>query len=373
MNLLLFFSHGETLSGWQSAGLLDREIAYYRELADRIGAVTLLTYDKKNSNSAAMAETLGPITVLRNDTGLHYWLFGLLAPLRHFRAIRKADLLKTNQFSGAWTGAIAGLIARRPLVVRGGYVRSQFLEYSTEVGWVRKTLAGLLERYSLQSADLVFVATEADREYLIRRYSLARKRIEVVPNPIDVVLFSPGERELEESRLVITVGRLTPQKNLASLIEAIRRVERAKLAVVGAGPEEAGLRRVAEGAAVEFLGAIPNRDVVSQLHRAQIFALSSHYEGSPKALLEAMACAKAIVAANSPGIREVIEDGRSGLLAGPEPADLAEAIDRLLKDPALRYRLGEQARRYVLTNHSQSAVVAREAELLERLVAGRAP
>jgi glycosyltransferase involved in cell wall biosynthesis len=107
------------------------------------------------------------------------------------------------------------------------------------------------------------------------------------------------------------------------------------------------------------------------IREAQVFALASSYEGSPKALLEAMACGKAVVGADSPGIREVIQHGDNGLLAEPTPDGFEMALRRLLRDSELRRRLGPRARAYVMQNNSQAASALKEARLLRELIGMR--
>jgi len=100
-----------------------------------------------------------------------------------------------------------------------------------------------------------------------------------------------------------------------------------------------------------------------------VFVLPSQYEGTPKALLEAMACGLAVVGTNVPGIRELIQDGVNGLLCEPDVKAISEAIARLLNDAELRARLGRAARRFVEERYAQSKVVETEARLLTTLMA----
>src|SRR3546814_21078926 len=83
------------------------------------------------------------------------------------------------------------------------------------------------------------------------------------------------------------------------------------------------------------------------INAGRIFVLPSSYEGHPKTLLEAMACGAAVIGTDVPGIREVIEDGRTGLLCAPTAAALREAIERLLSDEPLRRRMGGNARQQI--------------------------
>ena len=121
---------------------------------------------------------------------------------------------------------------------------------------------------------------------------------------------------------------------------------------------------------VTFMGTAPNNDMPRLLNSSEVFVLSSNYEGSPKALLEAMACGLPVIGTNVPGIREVIQHGVNGLLCEPNENHIASAIVNLLSDSDVRRRLGHQARQDVLEKHSQSGVAKREAELIQRMLEG---
>ena len=367
IDVTVVFSHGVGLQTWAEAGILDREASYYRDLATRVGSVTFITYDRGGESFEELVRQVEPIRVLWNDTKLPYQLFGLLAPVRHFKAFRRSDVIRTNQFSGAWVGVLAKWLARRPLIVRGGFVRSQFMDRQESVGRLRRGLARMLEGFSLRRADGVVVTTPADRDFIAERHGLDAGQIQIVPNPIDTDAFKPGTADEQEPGLVLTVGRLAPQKNLPALLEAMKAASSARLQVAGAGAGEEEARAMA-GSNVEFLGRVPNSDLPGLHRRSQVFALASHYEGSPKALLEAMASGMAVVGADSPGIREVIDNDVNGLLVAGEADALAAAITRLLGDEELRTRLGAAAREYVMATNTQAASIALENELLARLV-----
>ena len=183
-------------------------------------------------------------------------------------------------------------------------------------------------------------------------------RIDVVPNGVDVDLFSPGPsrtpRELDPL-VVCAVARLIEIKGLQHLIdaialapEAVRR--RIRLRLCGVGPYENELRRRAQAtgleAQVEFAGLVPYEQIPDELRAADVFALPSLQEGLPLSLLEAMASGLPVVASAVGGIPTVIRDGDNGLLvAAGDVAALRDALVRLADDPALRTRLGAAARR----------------------------
>ena len=223
LHVALFFSHGVSLVEWRRRGLFDREIGHYRALAARLGRITCVTYDTNEPDADVLAAA-APLAFLWNRWRLPYPVFGVLAPWLHRRVLVGVDVLRTNQLSGAWTAVLAERLLRKPLVVRCGFVGSQFYRLAGLKRW-RVWLREALERWSLAAADLVFVASEADAEYL---RGLCRGRtvpIVVLPNAVDTDLFAPNGTDPERGRVVF-VGRLTAQKNLPLLFEAVRQDSR---------------------------------------------------------------------------------------------------------------------------------------------------
>lgn len=177
--------------------------------------------------------------------------------------------------------------------------------------------------------------------------------IQVIPNGVDTVRFAPaaGERPPGPPRLLF-VGRLSAQKNLLTLLEALAslrgRVE-GELVLAGDGPERERLAQRAAalglGKRVRFAGWV-GRDELPGLYRgADLFVLPSWDEGMPNALLEAMASGLPVVASRIAGNEELVREGVNGYLVAPDDtAGLAERIARLAAQPDLRRRMGEASR-----------------------------
>ena len=215
------------------------------------------------------------------------------------------------------------------------------------------------------------LTTEAMAAEAIKRHGLNETKVRVIPNYVLTEHFAPRQAgmPLAKPRLIF-VGRLSREKNLPSLIEAIAGLD-VELTLVGDGPMKGELIDQAkrQGAELKFLGARPHLELPELLKRSTIFVLPSFYEGHPKSLLEAMSAGLPVVGAASPGIRELIDHGRTGLLAEPNSDGLAQAVRKLIGDQNLADRLGRAAAEYARAKCSLERVARLELELIKELVA----
>jgi len=212
----------------------------------------------------------------------------------------------------------------------------------------------ILERF-FDRLDGRIAVSEAVRDYLMPYFPGDYR---IIPNGIDLERFSnPALRPIEwfdDGKLnILFVGRLEKRKGFKYLLRAYARVKKAvpeaRLMVVGAYDKEdkepfvlyARRHRLRD---VRFIGYVSEEDLPRYYRTCHVFcAPSIGFESFGIILLEAMAAGKPIVASNIKGYRSVLEDGEEGILVQPEDEQgLAEALIRLLKDPALRERMGRK-------------------------------
>ncbi len=230
------------------------------------------------------------------------------------------------------------------------------------------------DRWSLRAARRIVTVSVPFRDELIRRGAPAA-RIEIVHNAIHAGGQAPDAAETaalrarlgipEKRPVVLIVGRLSREKDHRALLEAVHRLRGEldpHLLIVGDGPErgriEAQIRALGMDGAVTFTGQTPSAEPYYAL--AGVAVLSSISEGSPNALLEAMAFRAPIVATNVGGIPEIVEHGKSALLVPPSDAQqLADAIRRILRQPEEARRLSCRAYELAATRHTPEARVRR--------------
>jgi len=144
----------------------------------------------------------------------------------------------------------------------------------------------------------------------------------------------------DEDILVVSVGRLTPQKNPKALVDAIAKIPKAKLLLVGQGELQ---NELANHPRVHLLGV--RHDIPEILSSCDIFALASIWEGFPLAIIEAMAAGIPVVATSVGCVPELVLHEKTGLLVGPEnQGELVSALRLLANEPLLRREMGKEAR-----------------------------
>jgi glycosyltransferase involved in cell wall biosynthesis len=182
---------------------------------------------------------------------------------------------------------------------------------------------------------------------------------DVLSTPIDTDFFSPAPHE-RVSRRVGFSGRLSdPRKNLGLLLAALHRLRQAghtmSALLIGGEPDQKVQRQIRDlgiEEAVEFTGYVPIEELRDKLRTLDLFVVPSHQEGLCIAALEAMACGCPVVSTRCGGPEDFVMNEETGFLVDSDPANMADAILRILRDPKLRERLGAAAREKVMRDYS---------------------
>lgn len=362
--MVLFLSFGFSLQQWADEGFFDREVALYNDHADEYERIYLLTYgdetDLRFVDDLASNVEILPKRIVSNDV-----LYSLLAPFIHFRELRDADVVKSEQMLGSWSAVIAKIFFRVPMLARTGYVLSIFYDRQPKPAIIRY-IARLVELITYKVADGVITSSPRGYRYVEETYC-PRGVHRMIPNYIETDVFEPMAVEPAPGSLCF-VGRLAPQKNLFTLLEALDGLPYS-LTIVGSGPQRDELESFASNLNVDvtFAGTVPNHELPETLNRHEAFVLPSHYEGMPKALLEAMSCGLPVVGTDVVGINEVIDHEVTGLLCETDDESICEVVERILEDDELGRRLGEKAREEIIDNYSLAELARRERALVETL------
>ena len=209
--------------------------------------------------------------------------------------------------------------------------------------------------------------TEAER---VRR-CLRHPDVGVWPVPFRSDLFEPRDRGdararlglSADARLVVSAGRLHPVKGLDDLLTATEDLD-CELALIGSGPEEERLRATGHPR-MRIVDRLPAAQLVDWYAAANVVSLPSRQEGMPAAVLEALACGRAVVAATRGGVADVVAPPRGGWRVPPrDVVALRRAISGALDDPMETDRRGAAGRDHVLARHSPEPAGRELARLL---------
>ncbi len=261
-------------------------------------------------------------------------------------------------------------------------------------------LSSWMERTAIEQADAIIAVSKETRDDVLRLFAVAPEKVHVIHNGIDPDEYRPtgasdalAPHGIDPARpYVLFVGRITRQKGIIHLVEAIPKIDPELQIVLAAGaPDTPAIgremaARVAEISArrpgvIWIQEMLPRAQTIQLYAHAAVFCCPSVYEPFGIINLEAMACETAVVASRVGGIPEVVVQGETGLLVDLalrpgtiEPAEpaafaaaLAAAINRLAGDPALRTAMGKRGRQRVLDHFSWDAIALATLELYRTL------
>lgn len=368
--LTLFFTWDVSLKIWKDKGLYDREIRFYQELAKKGLDITFITWgDKSDLDLAPSGIKVIPLYsyLWRPQNKIIRALLSLYSVWVLRKNIMQSDILKTNQMWGAWIAVFCKWIFAKPLIVRCGFELYDFTLRQGH-GALRKALIWVLSYSAYKSADVICVATQEDKSFVENNFSIKPQKIRIHPNWIDTSFFAPSSAQ-KKSQSILFVGRLTEQKNLFNLLEAVKSSVW-QLNIVGQGELRSTLEEYVANnniQNVEFLGVVSNKELPAIYNSHEVYVLPSEYEGNPKTLLEAMSCGAAVVGTDVSGVSSVIKDQKSGLLCQLNADSIHQSLKRVLEDKKLRVSLGKRAREQIVQVQDLEILLRAELELCECL------
>lgn len=273
----------------------------------------------------------------------------------------------------------------------GGLVRPAVINTFTGLGFVfsdhpkaRLLRLGLIPliRYCLHGPDTwtVFL-NHRDRQFFLERgWVPAHRSTVIVSSGVDVQRFRPAERPPGEPVTVLMAGRILWDKGVGEFAEAARRIRQkglsARFLLVGgldpgnpASVPEVQVQAWVQEGRIEWLGH--REDMPELLQAAHIAVLPSYHEGTPRFFLEAAATGLPLVGTDIEGCRMVVRDGENGFLVPVRDArSLAEAIERLIRDPALRERMGRASRAIAVQEFAEQKIIAQWLDLYRQISGG---
>ncbi|MFZ4130829.1 glycosyltransferase family 4 protein [Streptomyces cellulosae] len=344
--------------------------AFLHNMALRLDPERVVVYastwkrTREGVEATAAFDAEQPFTVVRDRTTML-----LPTPAATRRAV---GLLREHGCTSVWFGAAAPLGLMAPALRRAGAERIVATTHGHEAGWAQLPAARQLLRRIGESTDTITYLGEYTRSRIARALTPeAAARMVQLPPGVDEKTFHPGSGGdevrarlgLTDRPVVVCVSRLVPRKGQDTLIRAMPAILAAEpdaaLLIVGGGPYEKDLRRLAAdtgvAASVRFTGSVPWSELPAHYGAGDVFAMPCRtrrggldVEGLGIVYLEASATGIPVVAGDSGGAPDAVLDGETGwVLPGTSPTETADRITTLLADPELRDRMGRRGREWV--------------------------
>jgi glycosyltransferase involved in cell wall biosynthesis len=235
-----------------------------------------------------------------------------------------------------------------------------------------------LVRWLWHDADAIVAVSNGLREYAAE--TTPDLPIEVIPNAIELSVFTPPRQRQNEGRLrLLFVGRLNAFKNAEMLLEVAQRLKSSgndhfELQLVGEGEQRANLERltVEKGLTkhVRFMGWVERKAIVELYRQADLFVTATTWEGMPNTVLEAMACGLPVVGTRASGLVELVREGVNGYLV--DINDVAAMTDRLvdlINNNYERQRMGKESRKIAEREFAWEYIAEQYVLIYQRIVA----
>ena len=344
--------------------------AFLHNMALRLDPDRLVVYastwkrSREGIEATAAFDAEQPFTVVRDRTTML-----LPTPGATRRAV---GLLREHGCTSVWFGAAAPLGLMAPALRKAGAERLVATTHGHEAGWAQLPAARQLLRRIGESTDTITYLGEYTRSRIAAALTpQAAGRMVQLPPGVDEKTFHPesggdavrARLGLTDRPVVVCVSRLVPRKGQDTLILAMPRILASEpetvLLIVGGGPYEKDLRRLAQETgvsdSVRFTGAVPWSELPAHYGAGDVFAMPCRtrrggldVEGLGIVYLEASATGLPVVAGDSGGAPDAVLDGETGwMVRGGSAEETADRITVLLGDAELRRRMGERGREWV--------------------------
>jgi glycogen synthase len=384
---------------------LARELA---ALSDGAHEVKLLCFgDQREQSPHLSAQGIRATAALPSQDPRHEKFFStLLQNLAMSGTLADIDLVHCHTWYAHFAGCLTKQLHGVPLVLTTHSLEPHRPWKAEQLG-TAYAASTWIERTAYQNADGVIAVSESMRHDVQSLYGVAHDRIRVIHNGIDLAHYrpTPDPAVLAEfgiradQPIVLFVGRITKQKGILHLVNAIRSIRPGVQVVLCAGAPDtpeigramtdavAQARTTTDNAIVWIADMLPREKTIALYTHADVFVCPSIYEPFGIINLEAMACETPVVASAVGGIPEVVSHGDTGLLVPAETLDpseveprhpeqfardLAMAVNALLADDGLRAAMGRRARERVEAEFSWTSIAHQTLGFYEEVIARHA-
>lgn len=341
----------------QDKRFLEGELGFYLQKFEKIYIFDYsnIKYETNNKN----------IIQIYNSSNLHRFVYALIFPVVNRRIIKSCEVVRVSHLTGMIAGIFTKLLFGKKIVFNYAYDYTDFAWH--EKKYVRSILLKALSAVSFHVADGVIVAAKSCIDVLIRRY---KNKIIWIPNGVDINKFKPAKRKVDETIYkILFIGRLTEQKNILNLINAISIIndKKIKLTIIGQGELKEKILSIVKKHKIntDLIDKVSNEKLADYYHDSDLFVLPSLREGSSKVLLEGMSAGCVCLVSHIPENTEIVKNGLNGFVCGFSSQELANKIKYIMSSLDL-LKISESARKTIEENYSMEKVLRREADFVTK-------
>jgi len=252
-----------------------------------------------------------------------------------------------------------------------GPISAHFFKRPADEKILQPIIAKLHQKTVTKAHQLITIT-----EQIAKLYQNSHKPVSTIPLGVDINTFRPATNTSNENPQILYTGALYPLKGVEHLIRAFATVTKqqpkATLKIIGKGPQECSLKHLTKTLKLEtkvtFQNFVPHTQIAQYIQKCTILCFPSLGESFGKTIIEAMSCAKPVIATNQGGAKEIITDGITGILVPPaQPKQLAQKILYLLNNADIMQKLGENARKTAAKQYSWETIAEKYHILYQNL------
>lgn len=366
MKLYVFFTHNTSLSDWFLNGSLDRELNYYEKLQKKGFKIFFITYGVNDNQFLKKNSPIKVISIFNKKSNFKILnFFKSFLFIWKFSKFNKGNIIiKSNQMKGSWLPLLISKIYNKKMILRCGYEYYRFSLKNKSLGL--NFIKYILSYISYNFADKIIITSSYEKKFINKVFKIKEKKISLIPNYIDTSIFK--KKNNKKIYDIIFVGRFEKQKNLFFLINSIKDLK-LRMILIGNGSLDGEIKKILKKSNLKFkiINKVKNKKLPEFYNRSYIYLNTSHYEGNPKSLLEAMACGLNIITTNYEGVGEIIKNNSNGIITKYSQNEIKDKVNYLLKNKNIYKKISNNAQKKILLKNCIKKILILESKELLKL------
>jgi len=336
IKIALFLTYDYSIQTWHDTGTLEKELKIYNEISNNFPVTfTFFSYgDEKDYRYEKYFNDfeIVPIYSLlsKSNSRVVRFIKSFLIPFLLKNKLKNISIIQQHQLMGSWISIISKFLTNIPLYTRTGYDMYEF-SIKENKSPLKQKFYKLLTSFTLKNSDIYSVTSQCDYQFLNENFKTENMKIKIRPNWVDI--YSTKEISSRYKNKILTVGRMTNQKNYFYLLNEMKNISKNfELDIVGEGPLNQNLQDYSKenNLRVNFLGKISNEELLDLYQRYTFFVTASSFEGNPKTVLEAANSSCILLASDIPNHRELIKSGENGFLFELKEGNFSKLLSEII-------------------------------------------